>query len=784
MGRYRKKKGGNNTKNNSSRSDNYENGKSYKETVRENEQLEKYYKDQNILPESEWEEFSLSLRRDLPSTFRITGTRSHAEDLLRALKESHVKELEEITDSDEQPSLMPIKWYPNELAWETKVAKRFIRKSEKLKEFHNFLVDENNCGAVTRQEAVSMIPPLFMDVKPHHKVLDMCAAPGSKTAQLIEMMDDGDENELPSGVVIANDSCNKRCYMLVHQSRRLQSSCCMVTNHDASIFPFLITVNESTGMKQPVLFDRILCDVPCSGDGTMRKNPQIWQRWTPHIGVGLHRLQMKILVRGLEMLAEGGRLVYSTCSMNPIEDEAVIATALQMCKGAVELIDVSNEIPDLKRSPGLLTWKVFNKAGDELKTNEDVLNAKATEGYKNSMFPPTLEEAQQLNLNRCMRVYPHQQDTGGFFIAVLRKTKVLPWQSTGKAWRMAHRKLLPWEFLQKKTDQLTKDASDKESDTPSDAVIAIDNEKPDTEAISTEQNTKIDEAFLAAKAKGDLLPPLKKRKRSGYREDPFVFVKEDDPILNTILNFYGFPSTFPKKQVLIRTDDGIKRNIYFVSKTMRDILTYNGDNLKVINSGVKIFTRCSLKTGVDQECDFRITQEGIDSTYRFIEKQKVEIHYDDLVLLLTEGEVTTTRLTESTQRKLENLDLGCVIWYYKATKGDTEAVHLSSDIWMCGYRVRTAVRCMMPKTDRLHFLRVLGIPTDRIKKSTVKKEPVVITDVTENSADDDNDDDEIKEEALEDDFDIEEKDIEENIQKGHSCEEEKEIKKEEAIYDT
>ncbi len=67
---------------------------------------------------------------------------------------------------------------------------------------------------------------------------------------------------------------------------------------------------------------------------------------------------MKILVRGLELLAEGGRLVYSTCSMNPLEDEAVVAMALQMSKGAVELVDVSGEIPELKRSPGLLSWRV------------------------------------------------------------------------------------------------------------------------------------------------------------------------------------------------------------------------------------------------------------------------------------------------------------------------------------------------------------------------------------------------------------------------------------------
>ena len=70
------------------------------------------------------------------------------------------------------------------------------------------------------------------------------------------------------------------------------------------------------------------------------------------------RLQLKILVRGLELLAENGRIVYSTCAMNPLEDEAVIATAIRMSQGAIELIDVSSHLPHLKRSQGLTAWKV------------------------------------------------------------------------------------------------------------------------------------------------------------------------------------------------------------------------------------------------------------------------------------------------------------------------------------------------------------------------------------------------------------------------------------------
>ena len=78
------------------------------------------------------------------------------------------------------------------------------------------------------------------------------------------------------GLVVANDSDNSRCYMLVHQAKRLQSPCVIITNHDASIMPNLQMTTDS-GLKKNLKFDRILCDVPCSGDGTLRKNADIWQ---------------------------------------------------------------------------------------------------------------------------------------------------------------------------------------------------------------------------------------------------------------------------------------------------------------------------------------------------------------------------------------------------------------------------------------------------------------------------------------------------------------------------
>jgi 16S rRNA C967 or C1407 C5-methylase (RsmB/RsmF family) len=93
-----------------------------------------------------------------------------------------------------------------------------------------------------------------------------------------------------------------------------------VTNNDARKFPNLKIGKEMENFK----FDKILCDVPCSGDGTLRKNNILWKTFHAHLGHSLHALQLDILIRGLDLLKKGGYMTYSTCSFNPIENEAVV----------------------------------------------------------------------------------------------------------------------------------------------------------------------------------------------------------------------------------------------------------------------------------------------------------------------------------------------------------------------------------------------------------------------------------------------------------------------------
>jgi 16S rRNA C967 or C1407 C5-methylase (RsmB/RsmF family) len=134
-----------------------------------------------------------------------------------------------------------------------------------------------------------------------------------------------------------------------------------------------------------------------SGDGTLRKNITIWKDWTSTNGYSLHNLQVNILSRGIQMLKPGGRIVYSTCSLNPIENEAVIATVLQKYAPYVTLKDVSNELVQLKRTPGLSTWKVLNTENKEVE-DEEQLGAKRRKWMVPTFFPPSDPSA--LNLDR------------------------------------------------------------------------------------------------------------------------------------------------------------------------------------------------------------------------------------------------------------------------------------------------------------------------------------------------------------------------------------------------
>ena len=372
-----------------------------------------YYKDQLVpasLTEEEFERFVEVYRTSLPHVFRLLPTSLNFECVKKELLE-HIEKIRElgydacmIDYLDEQFGMI----------CKLSIDRPSLKKKEELAAFREWLHIHTEAGDIARQEFVSMLPPFFLDVQPTCSVLDCCASPGSKTTQILERLEDG--------LLVANDIDLARCHTLVHQLNRLDTSKALVTTHPAQYLP---------DFPQ---FDRVLCDVPCSGDGTFRKNPDATKKWTTKSGLGLHSIQRSVLLRGLQLLKVGGICVYSTCSLNPIEDEAVINSVLNDVKGAVSTVDCSSMFPALKRSKGLPTWKVIYEK-DTFEKAEDVPEH-LQKSVRATMFPTDIVDG----LEHCMRFYPHQNDSGGFFVTVLRKTaefeaKVPQSQSPAKEWK-------------------------------------------------------------------------------------------------------------------------------------------------------------------------------------------------------------------------------------------------------------------------------------------------------------------------------------------------------------
>lgn len=693
----------------------HERKQNYKLTIRHNELFQKYYQGLGIVPEGEWDDFYETLKTSLPISFRFTGHKRQSKVLLNVIKTKYFEKILGAQCEDGRPVDPPkcLQWYPEEMAWQLNFTRKEVRSTPALEKLHSFLVSETESGNISRQEAVSMIPPVLLDIKPHHKVLDLCAAPGSKTAQLIEYLHAGDDTPVPKGFVVANDIDNKRCYMMVHQVKRLQSPCCIVVNHDAATMPNL-KIN-SDNCRDLVSYDRVLADVPCSGDGTLRKNPDIWDTWHPAHGSSLHGLQSRILKRGLELLSVGGRLVYSTCSFNPAENEAVVTSMLQKCEGAIELVDVSDRLRALKSTPGLLTWKCMSRKGDWYSSYDEVPQHLQTQ-LKQSNFPPGEEITKKLKINLCLRVLPHHQNTGGFFIAVMVKKQQLPWLKTDDPINMDLLKRI--DDTAPKPKDMTPQIEKKE-EKPAE-VSEVKSEQPAEEKNSTEK----EENSLAGKRKVDNEDDnnqlsKKKSRTFGYKEDPFLFLKRTDDVWPPIQNFFKISDDFPAEQLMYRCETGKKRTLYFVSKAVLQVVRHNSERIKIINVGVKMFGRSP--SPIVPDCDFRINQEGLMCLHHYFPTRRVDITKEDVITLLTQENPYLTNLGDVAFQQLSSFDPGSCIFTYKPTEKNPDP---DCEMIFCGWKGKMSVRSFVGKHARSHYLRLCGVELENIQKTSTANKMV------------------------------------------------------------
>lgn len=163
-------------------------------------------------------------------------------------------------------------------------------------------------GLYYLQEPSAMAPGTCLGVQPGYKVLDLCAAPGGKSTHIAAYL----EGE---GLLVSNDNSEERTKPLILNLELWGVRNCIVTNEEP----------QRMARFFPDYFDRILVDAPCSGEGMFRKDVKAVKSWVDYSGTTCTALQADILESALLMLKPGGRLLYSTCTFNPEENEKTIA---------------------------------------------------------------------------------------------------------------------------------------------------------------------------------------------------------------------------------------------------------------------------------------------------------------------------------------------------------------------------------------------------------------------------------------------------------------------------
>ncbi len=281
----------------------------------------------------DWDAFATAVTQSLPTVIWANPLKTTPEQLETLLAQSGIP-------------LEPLGWYPG--AYRLPAGVKPGLRWEYL------------AGLYHVQEEVALLPVTLLEARPGERILDMCAAPGNKTAQISVALQN-------RGTIVANDRSAGRMRAARQVFDRLGLVNVTTLTQDAANLPAEIG-----------RFDKILADVPCTCEGTCRKEPYVLRRASAQRARQMGRVQRAILRKAAQLCRPGGRIVYATCTFAPEENEAIVDHALRKFAGQLQLLPIDMEIPG--SMAGLSQWGK-RRYDDSLRLTRRILPDGELEGF-------------------------------------------------------------------------------------------------------------------------------------------------------------------------------------------------------------------------------------------------------------------------------------------------------------------------------------------------------------------------------------------------------------------
>ncbi len=267
---------------------------------------------QKIIPAEYWGGVVSSFNRELPVTVRVNTLKAGRDEIIHELNSKHI-------------AFRVMPWFENAL----------ILEGISSKECND--LDLMKQGLLYRQALSSMLPVVILDPRPGERILDLCAAPGSKTTQIAAAM----KNQ---GEIIAVEAVKSRFY-------KLKSVCDLMGVENISF-----KVTDGRRFRTEQMFDKILVDAPCSSEGRFKSgDKESFGYWSTRKIKEMMQKQRGLLLNASRMLKPGGTLVYSTCTFAPEENEGIVDWVLR--KSNHEIRPEAVSMPGVATYPCLQEWE-------------------------------------------------------------------------------------------------------------------------------------------------------------------------------------------------------------------------------------------------------------------------------------------------------------------------------------------------------------------------------------------------------------------------------------------